>query len=490
VEIKEDFRIKDHFGFFRLGHTLDLENNVEDENLKKAIKDLKSIKNNQGNSNFYLLRIKVVGLTQKEIEHPVTILSQLIDPEIGIGISPSNICEDIINIFSLYFGGWFKMVSNFLFWENTNLLALIKKEFRDIPETMVGSDLNQNYDSITSLREEQFYLIQKSLSRFNQSLKSVDNDLELGLVLLVSTTENLSQKYGDPEEELDENDEFYIKLKKIIDNLPKNIDKIQRNNLFSDIIQAYMSLTYLKIKAKYKNFCLNSISPYFYNEKFEEMIDNLYNLRSKILHAGEILGYALRDQIIVYNPRNKSGRIKTYEGEKGRHLVIIRIPSYNELLKIFANIILNFIRYLYSVKDSEEDKVLYKESDARKRNMVVGSINRDGFKPGNVVNLNTDFYRRIDFIDLTQIKIKLKIIELNQNNESLEESLNKIDDILNYSNFNTKFLVFRRACYFKIIFLHNLGRYDECLGMFEKYAINEISEETCGGFQYKSILLC
>ena len=195
-----------------------------------------------------------------------------------------------------------------------------------------------NYDSITGLREEQFYLIQKSLSRFNQSLKSVDGDLELGLVLLVSTIENISRKYGDIEEKFDENIEFYKKLEKIFENLSQDIEISIRDDLFDKIGKAYLSLSHLKIKSKYKNFCLNTISPFIYNEKFEEMISDLYDLRSKVLHTGEILEYGSRDQITVYNPRNKSGKIKKFKGEKGKHLIIIRIPSYNDLLKIFADI--------------------------------------------------------------------------------------------------------------------------------------------------------
>jgi len=487
LKINYNFKIGNLSYLFQIEYIND--QNDHDENVTRALEDLNKIKNRENNTNFYILRIKIIDLTQKEVEHPVTKLSQIIDPEIGIGIAPSNICQDLINLFSLYFGAWFKIKPNFLFWEEANSFSLIKPEYREITETKAGNDLFLNYDSITGLREEQFYLIQKSLSRFNQSLKSVDGDLELGLVLLVSTIENISRKYGDIEEKFDENIEFYKKLEKIFENLSQDIEISIRDDLFDKIGKAYLSLSHLKIKSKYKNFCLNTISPFIYNEKFEEMISDLYDLRSKVLHTGEILEYGSRDQITVYNPRNKSGKIKKFKGEKGKHLIIIRIPSYNDLLKIFADIIVNFIRYLYSVRDDNEDKALYKESDVKKRNIVMGSINKDGIKPGYIVDINKDFYRRIDFIDLIQIQKTLKVIERNISKINLEEKLTKVEEIIQHPNFSTDYLAFRRACYFKIIFLHDLERYDECLEMFEKHQINIIIEENFPVFNTKAYCL-
>lgn len=486
AKINEDFKINDFSHFYQVEHINESERDFENENIKKAISNLKKIKTQENNTNFYVLRIKIVDLTQKEVKHPVTKLSQIVDPEIGIGISPSNICKDLINLFSLYFKAWFKIIPNFLFWEEPDFISLIKPEFKEISEFKVGNDLTLNYNNITDLREDQFYLIQKSLSRFNQSLKSVDDDIELGLVLLVSTIENISRKYGSIEEEFDETNEFYTKLKKIIDKLPKTIGSPIRDDLFEKIGNAYLSLSNLRIKAKYKNFCLSSISHFIYNEKFEEMISDLYNLRSKILHAGEILNFRSRNQIIMYNPRNKSGKIKKYKDEKGEHSIIIRIPSYSDLLKIFGDIIVNFIRYLYTAKDDEEDKALYKESDTKKRNIVEGSINKGGIKPGYIINLNVDLYRRIDFIDLIQIKNTLKIIEGNITETNIKENLNKVEELIQHPNFSTSYKIFRSVCYYKIIFLNELERYDKCLEMFEKHQIKEINEETFPVFNTKA----
>lgn len=486
-KIINNFKVDDFAYFYQIDQVND--ENGKNNDIDQAIKDLNKFKKFENNTYFYILRTKVVDLAQKEVKHPVTKLSKILDPEIGIGISPSNICKDLINLFSLYFGTWFKIVPNFLFWEESDSFFLIKPEFKETINNKESSDLTSNYINITELRNEQFYLIQKSLSRFNQSLKNADEDLELSLVLLVSTIENISRKYGDIDEKFDEKIEYYHKLKKIFKNLPQNIKDIIPEDLFEKIGKAYLNLSYMRTKAKYKKFCLKYISAYMQNEKFEEMIGNLYDLRSKILHAGEILGYTSRDKLILYNPRNKSGKIKKYQGEKGKHLIILRLPSYNDLLRIFADLLVNFIRYLYSVKDNDLDKSHYRESDNKQRNVITGSINKDGYKPGSVVNLNTDFYRRIDYIDLIQIRNKLKVIEKNSNLADPVENLEKIEEILNHCNFSLEYVSFRLACYFKVFFLHALKKYDAALEIFEKFNITTLDDETIPTFNIKAYCL-
>lgn len=478
LKLNNNIQIENFAYFYELNH---VNFNVNDDKfIEIALKKLKFHMDIDTGTKFYILRIKIVDLTQKKVEHPVTKLSQIIDPEIGIGISPSNICKDLLNLFSLYFGAWFKIVPSFLFWEDNDTFSLIKSDFREIPHCKEGDDLTLNFHSIAELREEQFYLIQKSLSKFNQSLITADDDIELGFVLLVSTIENLSRKYGEVEEKFDESIKFYHKLKKIFKNirLNKNIEESILLDLFNNIGDAFLKISYLQTKGKYKKFCLTYVSTQFHNEKFEEMIGNLYDLRSKILHAGESLGFRSREEIIMYNPRTRSGKIKKYKDEKGEHSIILRIPSYNDLLKIFGEIIINFIRYLFSVKDDETDKSLYKESDIKKRNIIWGSIKKGGFKPGYIVNLNTDFYRKIDYIDLIQIQNNLKYIEKKANKSNLEKNLAKINEIIQHPNFSMDYVIFRRAYYFKIIFLHDLKRYNECLDMFKINQINEINNET------------
>ena len=157
------------------------------------INEIKKIWQYENNFNIqtksYILVIKIVKLTQKEVSHPVTKLSQVIDPEIGIGISPSNICEDLLNILTLSSSCWFKIIKQLSRVDENDEFSLIKQEFKKINPNKQGKDLAHNLETLCSLREDQFYLIQKSLSRLNQSLKSVDEDIELGLVLLVSSIE-------------------------------------------------------------------------------------------------------------------------------------------------------------------------------------------------------------------------------------------------------------------------------------------------------------
>ena len=180
---------------------VDYESFNKDGQLRNEIKKIWQFeKNFELKTKSYLLIIKIVKLTQKEVSHPVTKLSQVFDPEIGIGISPYDICKDLLNIFMLYTESWFKLIKQLSVVDDNGEFSLIKKAYKNIPHSKQGEDLTHNLITLCSLREDQFYLIQKSLSRINQSLKSVDDDMELGLVLLVSTVENLSRKYGEIED--------------------------------------------------------------------------------------------------------------------------------------------------------------------------------------------------------------------------------------------------------------------------------------------------
>ena len=490
-KINSEIEIGNIAYLYTLDH-IDYESVSEDGHMINEIKRIWQLENNFDiQTKSYILVIKIVKLTQKEVTHPVTKLSQVIDPEIGIGISPSNICEDLLNILTLYSESWFKLKKQLTIEDQNEEFSLIKKDYKKIAPSKQGKDLTHNLNTICSLREDQFYLIQKSLARLNQSLKSVDNDMELGLVLLVSTVENLSRKYGEVEEVFNEDLEFYLKLKKIFNN-QKYTEVLEgeiASELFAEIGKSYVNLSYLKSKAKFKNFCLLYTSPYLKNEKFEEMIKNLYDIRSKILHAGKSLVVNSRNDTILYNLQTKGGNVKSFSDKKGKHAELVRIPSYNDLLKILSNILRNFIYYLFSVKDSDDDKKLYKKSDTTKRNMVVASINKDGYRPGYIVKLNSDFYKKVDFIELTRIKHKIREIEnlIAENNH--KESLGKLELILAHQDFSMEFYFFRCACYFKINILHDLGDFEGCLQIFEDYQIKEINEENLLYFNLKAYCL-
>lgn len=468
---------------------IEYEKKNENGQLLDEIKKIQQIKDIiDTNVKSYLLAIKIIQLSQKEVTHPVTKLSQLIDPEIGIGISPSNICLDLLNILTLYSKCWFKIRKQLLNEDENNEFSLIKQEYKKITSNKIGEDLTHNLVTICNLREEQFYLIQKSLSKLNQSLKSVDEDLELGLVLLVSTIENLSRKYGEIEESFNEDLEFYSNLKKILKN-PKYSELLKEEiskELFNEIGESYVRLSYIKSKVKYKNFCLLYTSASIINEKYEDMIKNLYDIRSKILHAGEELAVYSRKNVILYNLQTKGGDVKSFSDKKDEHVDLVRIPSYNDLLKIVSDILRNFIAYLFSVKDSEEDKKLYKKGDTIKRNMLVGSINKNGYKSGYVVNLDTDFYKKVDFIELTRIKHKIAEIEDLIKDKNNEEVLSKIKTIFDHRDFSMDYYFFRCACYLKIKTLFDSGDYKGCLQVFENCQIKEINEESLEYFNLKA----
>lgn len=50
-------------------------------------------------------------------------------------------------------------------------------------------------------------------------------------------------------------------------------------------------------------------------------------------------------------------------------------------------------------------------------------------------------------------------------------------------------LSFRRACYFKIFFLHAVKKYSKSLEIFDRYNITEINNETSGAFNVKGYCL-
>jgi len=51
----------------------------------------------------------------------------VIDPEIGNGISASDICKDLLNILTLYSGFWFKIIKQLHIEEENEEFSLIKQ---------------------------------------------------------------------------------------------------------------------------------------------------------------------------------------------------------------------------------------------------------------------------------------------------------------------------------------------------------------------------
>lgn len=62
----------------------------------------------------------------------MTKLSQVYDPEIGIGISPSDICRDILRLLMLYSESWYKLIKQLPIEDQDEEFSLIKNEYKKI----------------------------------------------------------------------------------------------------------------------------------------------------------------------------------------------------------------------------------------------------------------------------------------------------------------------------------------------------------------------
>ena len=118
--------------------------------------------------------------------------------------------------------------------------------------------------------------------------------------------------------------------------------------------------------------------------------------------------------------------------------------------------------------------------------MLVGSINKSGYKAGYIVNLESDFYKKVDFVELTRIKHKIVEIEDLIKENKNEETLSKLDLVFTHQDFSMEYYFFRCACYLKIKLLHDSGDYKGSLKIFEDYQIEEISEENLFYFNFKA----
>ncbi|KKN36295.1 hypothetical protein LCGC14_0774980 [marine sediment metagenome] len=92
----------------------------------------------------------------------------------------------------------------------------------------------------------------------------------------------------------------------------------------------------------------------------------------------------------------------------------------------------------------------------------------------------------IEHQEMTKKLHKINILDLKG---KIEEALNEVEEILNYSKFTMKYDFFRQAVYYKMVFYYELEKLEEALELFEKYGINELSETFLNPFNIKSLLL-
>lgn len=443
---------------------------------KKEYSDFKSLienykRNPSHNRNYYILAVKVISISQKEVTAPAINMSEVVDPDVGMGCNPDLICSDIINIFSLYFHNWFRIIAKFYYPHEAPHHSIIQDEFIICS---INEELSHNFDLICNLRQNQFYLVQKSLKKYHESLLASIYELDLAIVLLISSIEAPSQKYAIIEEEIEGSD-FGKSLEKFLKNIIKD-NKDITDKLYNGIKKIYIQTSYSKIYAKIKSFALNFFPPLYYNEKTEQLIDDLFYLRHKYLHEGISFNFYDENAIQRFNISEKGGKLKSFKGEMGKqHVRLVRIPSYRYLLIIFEFILTNFINYLFNHLDDPADLDKYKKNDSILRSQHIVSINKP-LKPGMLITEN-DYYREVDYIDLDRFRIireqTLKLIEKKQS----QEALSLIEKALLSPRFDLDYLICRSLIYLKSVVLYNLGKYQECIELFTQNNI-QINKET------------
>lgn len=485
-DFKNDFKYKDLFYLVKLDSVeLDFLNtgvsNPFTEEIRSKItfikENYKGIKNLQ-NKNYYIAIIRVV------------------DFALGEALSPHDILQDLLNIFALYWGTYFKYLDfSFISSLGFNLSDIVKnREFEEIPE------LNHNIEIFTQLREEQFYFIQKCLRMFNLSLKIANLNVSLGMSLLVSSVESLSQKYqwADMRFENQNFGKFLTELFREQDTIEDDIKQV----LFEEIEREYMKDIY-RVNANFIKLCNRVLkgTPR-YNELTEKMFKNLYKERSQFLHVGEEkLNSRTRNWMFNSINDSKTG-LKLFQHKDGNlYTKIIRIPAYNIMKEFIQGIITLFVNYLHSVHDSVEDKERYYEliykkdrngnlikdendnpiieekiGDFKTRN-IIKIVAQQSLMPGMAV-MEDNVHREIDSLDLDRFRIFGDQIAELINQGNYDQAIERADIHINSYFFTMEYEHPRRILLLKIVSLLELKKYDEAIILYEQNEINEINNQT------------
>lgn len=496
-DFENDFKYKDFFYLINLD-SLDLDfldigvSNPLTEAIKSKITFIKEnhegIKNLQ-NKNYYISIIRSVSISH------------------GEALSPHDILQDLLNIFAIYWGNYFKYTDfSFISSHGFNLLSIIEDiDFEEFTQ------LNHNIEVFSQLREEQFYFIQKCLRMFNLSLEMANSNVSLAMSLLVSSVETLSQKYQWADMRF-ENQKFGIYLKEIFDEL-STIEENTKQVLFEQIGQVYMKDIY-RVAANFVEICnrvLNEPPRHpRYNELTEKMFKNLYNERSQFLHVGEEKLNS-RTRHWRFNSINDSKTdLKLFQHKDGNlYTKIIRIPAYNIMKEFIREIITRFVNYLHSTRDSNEDKERYygliyrkdinnnlikdendnpiierKIGDFKTRNIIQITI-RNPVSPGMAI-MEDNVHRDIDTLDLDSFRIFGDQIAELINQGNFDQAIEKADTYINSYFFTMKYKHPRRILLLKIVSLLELKKCDDAIALYDQYEINEINDQTLEFFNTKA----
>jgi len=380
---------------------------VDDEDSKfltafiRRIEFYKQIEGKFGH-HYYILEYKFIKLGQSKVKQIVS------------GFSIQDILEDLLNILTLYYNRYFILFpfNVFSMFETSEKykekIKVNDKNYDDVEVS--SSNVTKNFNILCQLRQEQFYLIQKSMKLYSNSLYAYETNPTIALCLLISSIEVLAQKYVEFGENWEDysNLSFYNGLKK---DLRKISDDDLRNELFAKIGKRYIKEAFL-VKARFKDFILKYCDDNFHliedsdDSLFKELINEYYELRSLYMHTGKEILTSNFNRAIIFN-KTSSGKLKTYE--EGSKLDIRVLPSFQVFIKVIKSSILKFIDFLYSHRKDEEDKQHYTALDFKPRN-VIEVVSKTDVMPGSPVMGS-------------QIHMKEQYIHLYERNEKINKYL-------------------------------------------------------------------
>ncbi len=404
---------------------------LKNESLKtfrEKISYLQKISESQDLS-YYVLIAKIISIFDEKLNKPAA------------GVNPFFIVNDFLNILSLYFSKYFRTKHyDHIFLNEINIdieKFVILENYIELEPIEESEDISQNLNINCSLRYEQFIFLQKGLNIFNSSLQTADYNVSTAFSLLISVIESFASKYSKAKEKWEdyENEPFYKGLKIILEN---NEEENLVKSLFLKIGDLFVKNSH-RVMAKFRDFILTFTPPRYtlledsHNKLFIEDLNSFYILRSKYLHTGKEFPVKTKGGDLIYNLTKERGKLKKFGSD--RRLDIKLLPSYNWLTDLVKLCVVNFINYLYNVRDNIEDKKLYTENDKTPRGQIRVQITK-GVKPGELLR-NGDFYRRMQYIDLFKKDEKLKILEkkeeyyiLIKDYEQMEGYLKNSDDKL------------------------------------------------------------
>ena len=158
---------------------------VDSEVLKEFIKRIEYYKKIEAwdNKHYYFLEFKAIKPEQ-----------------VGHSLLIPDILDDLLNILTLYYNRYF-IIFPFDIFLHFEISEKYKKKikikginYNDVEESSEG--ITNNFNILGQLRQEQFYLIEKSMKLYSNSLYSNETNPSIALCFLISSIEVLAQKYG------------------------------------------------------------------------------------------------------------------------------------------------------------------------------------------------------------------------------------------------------------------------------------------------------